>query len=138
MTVGYIGYLSSFNSFTIADQATKIALLEETPIGNGVDVIDRMQRLANGTIVDYDGTSTSDFNYAEIRQVVLVTSSGRTYYNSAQAQKGVSATLTKTTITSGSETASARCMDVRLMPNSWIGADIIYVEWTFQLKGAWS
>ena len=135
---GDIGYLTIFDGLTIANTTTRKAVIGQEPVADTKEVIDRMQKLANGTIVDYDGTATSSFNYAEVTQVVMVTSGAVAYFNTAQLKRGVYGTLTKTLFAGGTETCNARCIDISPLSQSLPGKDTLYIQWIFQTVGAWS
>ena len=135
---GDLGYLSAFDGLTIANTTTMKAVLGQEPAADTKDAIDRMQKLANGTIVDYDGTATSSFNYGEVTQVVIVTASAVTHFNTAQLKRGVYGTLTKTLFAGGTETCNARCIDISPLSQSLPGKDTLYIQWIFQTVGAWS
>ena len=122
----------------MANTTTRIPLLGQEPIGQTDEVIDRMHNLHNGTIMDYDGTADADLRPGLVSQLTSCNTSGKAYYATVVAMVGENGTLTKTLFAGGTETCTARCIDITPISSSLPGKDVIRVMYRFRCKTSWA
>ena len=137
-----IGYISDFDGLELIDDTVTVGGVNykaQSLVGDTSQVISRFRQLANGTVVNYDGTSDADTSPArEVKQKISVSSSPTTYYDTVAAKLGMRGTVTKYKLAGGTETCTGVLNEVKLLERSRPAHGYIWLELIFAMETEWA
>lgn len=135
----YLGYISTFDTLEMVNGTTKKA---KNLVAQTYTVAENLYTLPNGTVVNYDGTADTVTTPGKVTQRIAVSvptvpTSAYAFYNSLIPKLGNRGTLTKTYVTTGSQTCTAILKEVRLLEESQPGLGYLVMDVTWECETAW-
>lgn len=135
----YLGYISAFDTLTVVDNTTKKA---KNLIAQTYTVAENLYTLPNGTVVNYDGTADTVVSPGKVTQRIAVSTptaptSAYAFYNSLIPKLGNRGTLTKTYVTTGSQTCTAILKEVKLLEESIPSVGFLVMDVTWECETVW-
>lgn len=131
----FLGYISAFDGLTLVDGSAKKA---KNLIGITNTVNNSLYTLPNGTVVNYEGTADSVTSPGSATQNITIKTSAAAFYNSLSAKIGNRGTVTRTNVTTGTQTCTGILVDVKILDESVWPKGFLMLALTFNFETNWA